>query len=215
MKVLVFGGGDIAEGIQEGYINRKVINKSDCDVRDYQSVCKIIEKHRPSAIVYTAGVSHVGSIKDSDHLHWQEEIEVNLIGAYHVAKACSLFNVNTMIFIASVAGLYGKPNHSGYSASKAGIVSLVQSLAMEGYSAYSISPGRVDTKMREHDYPGEDNRTRLKISQVVQVVEDMLDGKYLPGDNRIIRKIGFRTYKKLDRGSGWKEYLKVGQPPRV
>ena len=114
-----------------------------------------------------------------------------------------------MIFIASVAGLYGKAEHSGYSASKAGVISLVQSLGMEGHLAYSISPGRVDTKMREKDFPGEDKRTRLTTKQVAQVVKSCIDGKYQPGENIIIRKRGFRTLKRIDKGQPWREYLNV------
>ena len=114
-----------------------------------------------------------------------------------------------MIFIASVAGMYGKPEHSGYSASKSGVISFVQSLGFEGYDAYSISPGRVDTKMRENDFPGEDKRTRLSTLQVAEIVKECIDGKYKPGDNVIIRKRGFRKLKRVDQGQPWKKYLNV------
>ena len=209
MKVLIFGKSDIGEGIRQLYPDTINVPKEDCDVRDYNQICATLEKYKPDVIVNCAGISHVQVVKDSNIKHWQEEIEVNLIGSYLIARASINWNVKTMIFIASVAGMYGKPEHSGYSASKSGVISFVQSLGLEGYKAYSVSPGRVDTKMRENDYPGEDKRTRLSTVQVGEIIKECIDGKYEPGDNIIIRKKGFTKLKRVDKGQPWKKYLNV------
>jgi 3-oxoacyl-[acyl-carrier protein] reductase len=209
MKVLIFGKSDIGEGIRQLYPDTINVPKEDCDVRDYNQICATLEKYKPDVIVNCAGISHVQVVKDSNIKHWQEEIEVNLIGSYLIARASINWNVKTMIFIASVAGMYGKPEHSGYSASKSGVISFVQSLGFEGYDAYSVSPGRVDTKMRENDYPGEDKRTRLSTVQVGEIIKECIDGKYEPGDNIIIRKRGFTKLKRVDKGQPWKKYLNV------
>ena len=209
MKVLIFGKSDIGEGIKQLYPDTINVPKEECDVRDYNQICATLEKYQPDAIVNCAGISHVQVVKDSNIGHWKEEIEVNLIGSYLIARAAITYNVKKMIFIASVAGMYGKPEHSGYSASKSGVISFVQSLGFEGYDAYSVSPGRVDTKMRENDYPGEDVRTRLSTLQVAEVVKECIDGKYEPGDNIIIRKRGFTKLKRVDKGQPWKKYLNV------
>jgi 3-oxoacyl-[acyl-carrier protein] reductase len=209
MKVLIFGKSDIGEGIRQLYPDTINVPKEDCDVRDYNQICATLEKYKPDVIVNCAGISHVQVVKDSNIKHWQEEIEVNLIGSYLIARASINWNVKTMIFIASVAGMYGKPEHSGYSASKSGVISFVQSLGFEGYDAYSVSPGRVDTKMRENDYPGEDKRTRLSTVQFGKIIKECIDGKYEPGDNIIIRKRGFTKLKRVDKGQPWKKYLNV------
>lgn len=205
---IIFGGGDIAEAI-----GGVIYDKQACDVRDYNAVQSRIFQQKPDAIVVTAGVSHVADIKSSNPNDWQEELEVNLLGSYHVAKAATVCGVGKVIFIASVAGLFGKPNHSGYSASKGGVISLVESMAMEGYNAYAISPGRVNTKMRQHDYPNDLPGTRLEPSEIAQVVNDIEAGKYKSGDNIIIRRIGFETAPiKVDRNESWRSELKVGEP---
>ena len=209
MKVLIFGKSDIGEGIRQLYPDTINVPKEDCDVRDYNQICATLEKYKPDVIVNCAGISHVQVVKDSNIKHWQEEIEVNLIGSFLIARASINWNVKTMIFIASVAGMYGKPEHSGYSASKSGVISFVQSLGLEGYKAYSVSPGRVDTKMREKEYPGEDKRTRLSTVQVGEIIKECIDGKYEPGDNIIIRKKGFTKLKRVDKGQPWKKYLNV------
>ena len=209
MKVLIFGKSDIGEGIKQLYLDTVNIPKEECDVRDVLQVRNTLEKYKPDVIVNCAGISHVQVVKNSNIDYWKEEIDVNLTGSFIVARESINAGVKTMIFIASVAGMYGKPEHSGYSASKSGVISFVQSLGFEGYDAYSISPGRVDTKMRENDFPGEDKRTRLSTLQVAEIVKECIDGKYKPGDNVIIRKRGFRKLKRVDQGQPWKKYLNV------
>ena len=210
MKILIFGRSDIGEGIKQLYPDTINVPKEECDVRDALQVRNTLKKYNPDVIVNCAGISHVQVVKDSNIDNWKEEIEVNLVGSYNIARESVSLNLfRPMIFIASVAGMYGKPEHSGYSASKSGVISFVQSLGLEGYNAYSISPGRVDTKMREKDYPGEDKRTRLSTLQVAEIIKECIDGKYEPGDNIVIRKRGFTKLKRVDKGQPWKKYLNV------
>jgi len=210
MKILIFGKSDIGEGIKQLYPDTVNVPKEECDVRDILQVRNTLKEYNPDVIVNCAGISHVQVVKDSNIEDWKEEIEVNLVGSYNIARESVSLNLfRPMIFIASVAGMYGKPEHSGYSASKSGVISFVQSLGLEGYNAYSISPGRVDTKMREKDYPGEDKRTRLSTLQVAEIIKECIDGKYEPGDNIIIRKKGFTKLKRVDKGQPWKKYLNV------
>jgi NAD(P)-dependent dehydrogenase (short-subunit alcohol dehydrogenase family) len=214
--ILIFGGGGIAEGIAEKVGPCQFVDKHECDVKVFAHVQAKMHQFKPKIVINCAGVSHVASIADSSPYDWADEIMTNLVGSYHVAKCAVDYGVKTQIHIASVAGMYGKPQHSGYSASKRGVISLVQSLGMEGHDAYAISPGRVNTKMREHDYPGEDPRTRLTPGEIGSVVADILDGKYNKGDNIIIRRIGHTTQPiRVDNGEPWRSDLKVGQPPAV
>lgn len=210
--IAIFGGGAIAEQGIVPVVGGLIVNAIDCDVTNPELVAKVMGGLHPTVAIFTAGISKVAAVADSDPDDWADEIETNLLGAYHMAIAAIAAHVRTMIFVASVAGMYGKPNHSGYSASKGGVISLVQSLGMEGHDAYAISPGRVDTPMRERDYPGEDPRTRLQPEQVGQVVAQILNGEFEPGDNIVIRKIGYDTYQRTDRGEPWRSYLAVGQP---
>lgn len=205
MKTLIFGGGGIASALT-GEVTYG-------DVRDIGLVDEIMEMHKPDIVINCAGVSYAGPIR---HKYYEREIEINLIGSFNIAQACVWNNVKTMIFIASVAGLYGKPNHAAYCASKAGVISLVQSLAMEGYDAYAISPGRVNTPMRERDYPNDTPGSRLEPSDIAGVVQEILDGKFDPGDNIIIRKEGLtKIIREVDKGEPWREKLKVGQPVTI
>ncbi len=213
--ILILGGGDIAEKGIVPVVGGTIIPPDDCDVTHYATVRHVIHTHHPDVIVNCAGVSHPATILSGHHTDWLDEIHVNLIGSYNIAKAAVDHGVPTLIFIASVAGLYGKPNHSGYSVSKSGVITLVQSLAMEGHYAYAISPGRVDTAMRERDFPGEDPLTRLPPVEIGHVIRGILDGAYTPGDNIIIRKIGYQQHMRVDKGEPWRSWLHVGEPSLI
>ena len=132
MKVLIFGKSDIGEGIKQLYLDTVNISKEECDVRDALQVRNTLEKYKPDVIVNCAGISHVQVVKNSNIDYWKEEIDVNLTGSFIVARESINSGVKTMIFIASVAGMYGKPEHSGYSASKSGVISSSNHLGLRG-----------------------------------------------------------------------------------
>ena len=219
MKILVFGGGsDIAKEIQSREKDSILIDHNTCDISKPELVDFFIRTHKPEVVINCAGILKLGLINEQGFTDWEDQITTNLLGSFNVAQASAGNNVKTIILIGSVAGLYGKAKYSAYSASKAGVISLVQSLGMEGINAYCISPGGVDTKMREKYYPGENRRARLSTKDVVKVMFDCINGKYKPGDNVIIRKRGGRKITIADRGQPWKEYLKVqpfGTPKRI
>ena len=106
---------------------------------------------------------------------WRDEIEVNLIGSFNVADAAVHAGARTLIFIASVAGMYGKPNHAGYCASKAGMDHYSRCVALEeadlphGVRIVSLAPGVIDTDMQtdlrsgdKNLFPERDNFVNLK-----------------------------------------------------
>lgn len=220
--IINFGAGEIWDGINSHFEkqwplgpSRLILTKPKFDVTDPDKVLRgyryasEIEDKEGVWVVYTAGVSHIQRIEDMDPAKVREEFESNVLGAFNVAHVGMSRGYKNFIFLVSVAGLYGKPNHAGYSASKMALRSLIESMAMEGANTYGISPGRVDTQMRERDYPGEPKWSRLSTEQIARVVEEVMGGKYQPGDNVIIRKRGKRVLRRVDRNRQWKEYLNI------
>lgn len=210
MKILVFGGGsDIAKQIRVIEKDTILVDHAVCDITQPTDVDSFIQKHNPDVVINCAGMLKTGLTKDQKFLDWKNQVVVNLIGSFAVAQASIRHNVHTIIFIGSVTALYGKANVSAYSASKAGVKSLTQSLAMEGINAYCISPGGVDTKMRDLYFPDENKTLRLSPKDVVKIIFDCIHGKYKPGDNIIIRKYNLRKIIKVDGGQPWKKYLHI------
>ena len=86
---------------------------------------------------------------------WTEVLKVNLIGTFLAAKHAALAMVprrsGSIVCTASVAGLRSGAGGMPYSASKAGVVSLVQTAANElagtGVRINAICPGLIETGM--------------------------------------------------------------------
>ena len=183
MKILIFGkDSDLGEKIVDAMGGLL----SDVDVTNYQEVEKQIQEFQPDVVINCAAILEPEAIKESDVNVWHRVVDVNLTGSYHVSKATPIGSI--LILISSTAGLHGKLGDSSYCASKSGVISLVQSLAFEGYNAYCISPARMDTKMRDKTHPNEDKGTRLLPETIVRIIQDVLDGVYKPGDNIIVKK---------------------------
>ena len=204
--LLIIGGGGIAAGIARVWPGpTRIVEHNECDVTDPTMVTAILANNPATGVVVTAGLS--------DPANPSREIAVNLCGSLNIATRTTV----PTVLIASVAGLYGKPNHLGYSASKAGVISVVQSLAAEGRDIWCVSPGRVDTPMRQRDYPNDTPGSRLDPAQIGQAVVDILHWRfYKPGTNVIVMKRGLETVITREHtGDGWKEELRIGLPVTI
>jgi len=110
-----------------------------------------------------AGILHNELFADSDEKRAREMIEANFMGpALLIKRLIPCFRVGSHIVnIGSMGGFQGSvkfPGLSWYSASKAALASLTESLAAEftemGISVNCICPGAVQTEMLEEAFPG-------------------------------------------------------------
>ncbi len=93
---------------------------------------------------------------------WTETLRVNLIGPFlaikHVSPHMVTKGKGSIICTASVAGLRANAGPTPYSASKAGVVSLVQTSANEFYGTgvrvNAICPGLIETGMTKPIFDG-------------------------------------------------------------
>ena len=87
--------------------------------------------------------------------HWMQVLTINLIGTFlavkHAARVMTPRKRGSIICTASVAGLRSGAGGSPYSASKAGVISLVQTTAYQlsgsGVRINAICPGLIETGM--------------------------------------------------------------------
>jgi NAD(P)-dependent dehydrogenase (short-subunit alcohol dehydrogenase family) len=134
-----------------------------CDVSDWQSVSEtsqVIDSilGPPDILVSNAGVvGPLGRSWESPPQEWQRTIEINLVGAYHCARAVLPGMISRgcgfVINVSSVAAAFPLSNWTAYAASKAGLDHFTRSLASElrntGVQAFAIYPGVVKTAMVE------------------------------------------------------------------
>ena len=103
----------------------------------------------------SAGIfEHRGAL-ETDLQQWQAVLDVNLTGAFEVARECaavmSRAGRGSIVLISSQIGLVGHPRAAAYAASKAGLNGLVRALALElagsGVRANAVAPGPIATPM--------------------------------------------------------------------
>ncbi|MFC5950720.1 SDR family NAD(P)-dependent oxidoreductase [Pseudonocardia lutea] len=135
----------------------------EVDVTDAAAVDTVIDtvaaRHgRIDALVNNAGV--VGPqvpVHETTDAIWSTVMRVNADGAFHVLRATLRAMVagegGAVVNMASSSGLSGKPNMAPYSFSKAGIVGLTRSAAIEyaarGVRVNAVAPTAVRTPLVE------------------------------------------------------------------
>jgi NAD(P)-dependent dehydrogenase (short-subunit alcohol dehydrogenase family) len=107
--------------------------------------------------------------------HWSEVLKINLIGTFLLAKYAAKEMIKqkrgSIICTASVAGLRSGAGGVPYSASKAGVISLVQTTAYQlsgsGVRINAICPGLIETGMTRPMFERARERgTERKIGQL-------------------------------------------------
>ena len=137
------------------------------DVRDTAAVdalfTAIADQHgRLDVLVNNAGGSpYVLAEKASPRFH-ESIFRLNLLAPLHLAQKANAMmqaqGAGVVVFVGSVSALRPSPGTAAYGAAKAGILSLVQSLAIEWapkVRVVAVSPGMVRTEQSELHYGDE------------------------------------------------------------
>lgn len=196
-KVIVVIGGNsgIGKGICDlarsyGAIAVPLSRSNGMDVRVPQDIerCfkKVVEKHgRIDAVLNTSGVLHIKPLKDMGDDEISEQISINLLGNALVAKYAIPYLSKTrgkLIFFTSSSYTRGREMYATYSATKAGVVNMMQALADElkgTVNVIAINPQRTNTPMRRQNFGEEDESTLLSPEFVAlqtlnaMVIEDL------------------------------------------
>jgi len=131
-----------------------------CDVTDREQVAAAVartveELGSLDLLVNNAGtLDHVGQFPDQQPSLWERDLRVNLTGAFNCAQAAwphmKERGFGRIVNMASVAGTLGGFGQASYSTTKAGVIGLTKTLAMEGgrhgITANAIVPGIIGTE---------------------------------------------------------------------
>jgi NAD(P)-dependent dehydrogenase (short-subunit alcohol dehydrogenase family) len=113
-------------------------------------------------LIANAGVSARTPALEIDPAEWQHVIDVNLNGAFYCAREAAIrmrsADGGSICMMASTNGLKAHPNYAHYNASKAGVIALARTLAVElapQIRVNAICPGYVATEMQAAEYTEE------------------------------------------------------------
>jgi 3-oxoacyl-[acyl-carrier protein] reductase len=131
-----------------------------CDVTDREQVAATVartveELGAVDILVNNAGtLDHVGQFHDQDPDLWERDLRVNLTGSFNCAQAVwphmKERGWGRIVNMASVAGTLGGFGQASYSTTKAGLLGLTRTLAMEGgrhgITCNAIVPGVIGSE---------------------------------------------------------------------
>jgi NAD(P)-dependent dehydrogenase (short-subunit alcohol dehydrogenase family) len=200
----------VAKSIQD---KGSVAVPSVVDVSSAESVGSALDAVRhslgtPTAVVSAAGIMAVHPFLELPLESWEATLRVNLTGTFLLLQACGAAMVadglsGAMVAVASVAARGPRPDAADYAASKAGVVSLVESaavaLAPHGVRVNAICPGVVDTPMTDRN-----NRDRAARENVTeQEVRDALVARVPLGRMASPREIAAVATRLLSTDFGY------------
>jgi len=137
-----------------------------CDIRDRRAVgegfARAAEAHGPvHVLVANSGIGGTNQAGTSDR--FDDLVATNLTGTYSCLRAAEAHlaggpEARHLVVIASILARIGVAGHTGYCASKAGLLGLVRALAVElapqNVQVNAVCPGWVDTAMAREGIDG-------------------------------------------------------------
>ncbi|MFV0388084.1 MAG: SDR family NAD(P)-dependent oxidoreductase [Pyrinomonadaceae bacterium] len=130
------------------------------DVSNYNEVEEAIQLANEefgsiNALVVSAGIQRYGTAISTSEEQWNEVLDINLKGAWNVARAVIPLLKNSgggsIVNVSSVQALASQQNVLAYTISKHGLLGLSKSIAMDfakdNIRANAVCPGTVDTPM--------------------------------------------------------------------
>ena len=195
---LISGGYDainIPGDISEEEVCKNIVNLT---VKKYGKI---------DILINNAGIAGAGTVEEADSFVFRKQVEVNLIGSYLMTKWALPYIREThgsILFVSSLAGIFGLPAYSGYSSSKMALTALAQSIKAELHGqnvhvgvAY-VGFTENDPAKEQYNYKGE--LAPLPDRNVSRVTPEKTAGL-------IIKQIRKRKFRSVHSLLGKAEYL--------
>jgi NAD(P)-dependent dehydrogenase (short-subunit alcohol dehydrogenase family) len=113
-------------------------------------------------VINNAGISIRRKFLDITPEDWSKVLAVNLSGVFYVAQTAARYMMErsggVILNMASTNGIVGHPYYADYNATKAGVIELTRSMALElapKVRVNAVAPGYVLTPMQRAEYSDE------------------------------------------------------------
>lgn len=143
-----------------------------CDLSDAKEVEKAILEigftEGIDILVNNAGIQTYGTVVDTTEELWDKTLSVNLKAQFLCAKYAIPFLLNSfepvIVNVSSVNGIESQANGAAYVTSKAAILGLTKSIAVDfapKLRCIAVCPGAVNTPMLQTDYNAAENKLQF------------------------------------------------------
>lgn len=138
------------------------VAKPEDVVRAFEETDALFGTTHLEVLINNAGISIRHPFLDITPQAWQRVIAVNLNGMFYCAQQAARRMIDgdggVILMTASTNGMVGHPGYADYNASKAGVILLTQTMALElapGVRTNCLCPGYVLTPMQRAEYTPE------------------------------------------------------------
>lgn len=151
----------------------------------------------PDILVNNAGLGYFANVEDLSNDQWHKMVDVNLSGIFYLTKLITpLMKKNESVChianIASVAGLLGNPQISGYNATKFGLrgfsEALFKELRYDGIKVTCFFPGSIATNFFDSIEAVELHPNMMQAEDVAASLKYVLETP----DNFLVNEITMR-----------------------
>jgi meso-butanediol dehydrogenase/(S,S)-butanediol dehydrogenase/diacetyl reductase len=136
------------------------VSDADAVARAFRELDKLLGGL--DVLINNAGISFRQPFMDITPQQWRMVMDVNLNGmffvAQHAARRMLASNGGVILNMGSTNGIMGYPFYADYNASKAGVIELTRSMALElapKVRVIAVCPGFILTPMQEAEYTPE------------------------------------------------------------
>lgn len=135
---------------------------------------RITKEHGPiTSLVNNAGIHLKKPAIDTTPEEFQKVLTTHILGAHALCRAVAPVMIQrqhgTIIFMASMASLFGIPQVVAYSAAKSAMIGMLRTMATEfsahGIRVNAIAPGWIETEMSRKAMEGDPARKTKIISR--------------------------------------------------
>jgi len=170
-RALARGGADVAvsyrttdpqralAAIQEHGRRGLAVQADSSRLEEVEGLFQAVEKELGpvSILVNNAGITSDSLLLRMKPEEWRRVLAVNLDGAFYTCRRALRKMISArqgaIVNVSSVVGLSGNPGQANYAASKAGLIALTKTLALEvagrGIRVNAVAPGFIATDMTE------------------------------------------------------------------
>lgn len=128
------------------------------NMKDKESIKSTLENLSVDVLINNAGIIKDNLFFFMNDEEWEDVINTNLNGIFHVTKAISknmmMNKKGSIVNVASISGISGNAGQANYSASKGGVIAFTKTLAVElgryKIRVNALAPGIIESEMIEN-----------------------------------------------------------------
>lgn len=180
-------GPEIAKDMGAHFIRADTTEPGDVEALVTQAVAHL---GGLDVVVNNAGIAeNTGHITESDLADFDSQFAINVRGAYQILKLvpAHMSAGGSIINTASISGTQGEPNLSAYGATKAALISLTKSSALElaarNIRVNAVNPGPIYSEIWADGVPEEYFKVLVALGRVGEADEAAAPFHFLASDD--------------------------------